>query len=48
MNINQIKLQKIINECDKHILRMNRAYKKSSSLFPLEEKVILTSLTKHN
>jgi hypothetical protein len=36
MNINQIKLQKIINECDKHILRMNRAYKKSSSVFPLD------------
>lgn len=37
MNINQIKLQKIINECDKHILRMNSAYKKTLAILPLHE-----------
>ncbi|MCK4840879.1 MAG: hypothetical protein KAT04_03230 [Methylococcales bacterium] len=35
MNVNQIKLQKIINECDKHILRMDSAYKKSAGILPL-------------
>ena len=37
MNINQIKLQKIINECDKHILRMNSAYKKTAAILPLNK-----------
>jgi len=36
MNINQLKRQKIINECDKHILRINSAYKKSSATLPLD------------
>jgi len=36
MNINQLKRQKIINECDKHILRINSAYKKSSAILPLD------------
>ena len=36
MSINQIKWQKITNECDKHILRMNGAYKKSSPILPLD------------
>ncbi len=35
MSISQLKLQKVINECDKHILRMNSAYKKSSAVLPL-------------
>ena len=36
MNSNQLKLQKIINECDKHILRMNSAYKKIVASLPLD------------
>ena len=36
MNRNQLKLQKIINECDKHILRMNSAYKKIVASLPLD------------
>ena len=35
MNIKQLKLQKIINECDKHILRMNSAYRKTLAIMPL-------------
>ena len=35
MNIKQLKLQKIINECDKHILRMNSAYRKALAIMPL-------------
>ena len=37
MNINQLKLQKIIEECDKHILRMDRAYKKIAPSLPLDK-----------
>jgi len=36
MNIYQLKLQKIINECDKHILRMNSAYTKIAAKLPLD------------
>ena len=36
MSIGQLKLQKIINECDKHILRINSAYKKTSAILPLD------------
>ena len=36
MNSNQLRLQKIINECDKHILRMNSAYKKIVASLPLD------------
>lgn len=36
MSISQLKLQKIINECDKHILRINSAYKKTSAILPLD------------
>ena len=36
MNIKQLKLQKIIEECDKHILRMNRAYQKIAPSLPLD------------
>ena len=36
MNSNQLKLQKIINDCDKHILRMNSAYKKIVASLPLD------------
>ena len=36
MSFSQIKLKKIINECDKHVLRMNSAYKKSSAILPLD------------
>lgn len=44
MNIEQIKLQKIINECDKHIKRMNSAYKKVAPILPLNvEKYIALS-----
>jgi len=35
--IYQLKLQKIINECDKHILRMNSAYKKIAATLPLDK-----------
>ena len=35
MTIKQLKLQKIINECDKHILRMNSAHRKTLTIFPL-------------
>ena len=35
VNIKQLKLQKIINECDKHILRMNSAYRKTLAIMPL-------------
>lgn len=44
MNSNQLKLQKIINECDKHILRMNSAYKKIVASLPLD----MESYTKLN
>ena len=37
MIIYQLKLQKIINECDKHILRMNSAYKKIVATLPLDK-----------
>ena len=44
MKIEQIKLQKIINECDKHIKRMNSAYKKIAPILPLDvEKYIVLS-----
>lgn len=44
MNIKQTKLQKIINECDKHIKRMNSAYKKIAPILPLDvEKYIALS-----
>ncbi len=36
MTINQLKRQKIVNECDKHILRMNSAYKKIVATLPLD------------
>jgi len=36
MSIYQLKLQKIINECDKHILRMNSAHKKIAEALPLD------------
>ena len=36
MNSNQLKLQKIINDCGKHILRMNSAYKKIVASLPLD------------
>lgn len=35
MNIKHLKLQKIINECDRHILRMNSAYRKALAIMPL-------------
>ena len=41
MNFTQIKLQKILNECDKHFLRLNSAYKKMSQFIPLDEKKYL-------
>jgi hypothetical protein len=44
MNSNQLKLQKIINDCDKHILRMNSAYKKIGASLPLD----MESYTKLN
>ena len=37
MIIYQLKLQKIIIECDKHILRMNSAYKKIAATLPLDK-----------
>lgn len=44
MSIEQIKIQKIINECDKHIKRMNNAYQKISPILPLNvEKYIVLS-----
>jgi len=44
VNIKQTKLQKIINECDKHIKRMNSAYKKIAPILPLDvEKYIALS-----
>jgi len=35
MTIQQLKQQKIINECDKHILRINSAYQKTIAILPL-------------
>jgi len=37
MSVDQIKLQQVINECDKHILRMNSAYKKAAAILPLNK-----------
>lgn len=37
MNIEKIKLDKIIFECNNHIDRMNKAHAKLKSLFPLTE-----------
>jgi len=37
MTIHQLKQQKIINECDKHILRMNSAYRKIAATLPLDK-----------
>lgn len=37
MSIHRLKQQKIINECDKHILRMNSAYKKIAAALPLDK-----------
>jgi len=35
MTIHQLKQQKIINECDIHILRINSAYQKTVAILPL-------------
>ena len=35
MTIQQFKQQKIINECDKHLLRINSAYQKTIAILPL-------------
>jgi len=37
MTIHQLKQQKIINECNKHILRMNSAYRKIATALPLDK-----------
>lgn len=35
LNIEQIKLQKYFNECDKHLLRINEAYEDIQNIIPL-------------
>lgn len=37
MTIHQLKQQKIINECDKHILRINSAYRNIAAILPLDK-----------
>lgn len=37
MNMQKEKIQRIINECEKHLLRMNSAYLKMKSYFPLDK-----------
>ena len=37
MNIYKNKIEKIFNECDKHILRINSATKKMANSMPLNE-----------
>ena len=37
MSVKQEKLERIFKECDKHLFRMNGAYKQMNSLFPLDK-----------
>ena len=39
MNIEKLRLQKILFECNKHIEKLNTAYGKLHTLFPLTETI---------
>jgi len=47
MNYFEIKVEKILNECDKHLLRINSAYRRMSSFIPLNKQGYL-NLTEQN
>jgi len=47
MSYLEIKVEKILNECDKHLLRINSAYRRMSSFIPLNKQGYL-NLTEQN
>ncbi len=47
MSYLEIKLERILNECDKHILRINRAHQRMASFIPLTKQGYL-NLTEQN
>ncbi len=47
MSYLEVKVEKILNECDKHLLRINSAYQRMSSFIPLNKQGYL-SITEQN